>query len=150
MKQEYWLAVVIGFVILAYILDSLVNPLTIGLPTPYHYFIPESFMTFPFTSTSIVIKAVAIYIGVILFLSFIEFKKSVKGIILFIVGGLMQLYSIQDVVTGSRIVPLEWALAITLSGIALLLTSFFFIIAGAISGVAGKTVYDNNDEEFKL
>lgn len=148
MKQEYWLATAIGLVVLAYILDSVVNPLAAALPTPYHYFIPEYLTTYPFTTTSIIIKAVAVFIGVTLALSFTGFAKTVKGIALFVVSVLLQLYSLQDIASGAHVIPVEWAISFTLAGLALFLLAIIFLFLGLVSG-AGSAM-TAGDEDFKL
>src|SRR3989344_1827987 len=130
MKREHWLAAIIGLLILAYVLDSVVNPLTIGLPTPYHFFIPEILKTYPFTVTSIFIKSLALFITPLLLLSFTGFKKVLKGILLLISSGLLQLYALQDVASGAHTVPLEWSLSFTLTGVAILFTSIIYILMG--------------------
>ena len=148
MKGEYWLATVVGLVILAYVLDSVVNPLTLSFPTPYHFFTIDLFKTYPFTSVSIFIKAVALFITPIIALSLFGGNKLLKGIILLILSGLFQLYALQDVASGAHTIPLEWAIAITLSGMALLLLSVIFVIIGLIDR-AGNLGLDSTDD-FKL
>lgn len=142
MKQEYWLAIIVGLVVFAYILDALISPFTLDLPTPYHYFTPENVMLLPFTATSIIVKAVAIFISVPLLLSFSGAKKTIKGIIMFIVAGLLQLYALQAVASNTYVIPLEWALSFTLAGMALMITSFLYIILGLFQGTT-KNSYEN-------
>ena len=148
MKQEYWLATIIGFVIFAYVLDSVVNPLSIALPTPYHFFIPEILKTYPFTVTSIVIKSLALFITPLLLLSFTGFKKVLKGILLLIASGLLQLYALQDVASGAHTVPLEWSLSFTLTGVLLLFTSIAYILMGFLQ--KASTIGLESSEGFDL
>lgn len=156
MKQEYWLAVIIGLVVFAYILDALIAPFTLDFPTPYHYFTFENFMLFPFTYTSIVVKGIAVYAAVPLLLSFSGTSKKLKGVIIFIAGGLLQLYALQAVASNTYTVPLEWALSFTLAGVALMLTSFLYFILGFFqdgtkSSYEGKSFIkktDSEDNEF--
>lgn len=145
MKQEYWLALIIGLIVFAYVLDFVVNPLNVSLVTPYHYFISESLSLYPFTTTSIVIKAIALFIAPLLLLSFAGFSKLIKGIIIFIVAGLLQLYALQDVATGSRTIPLEWSLAFTLAGMALIIPSIIYVLWGMIQK-AGSVGVDSADD----
>lgn len=152
MKQEYWLATIVGLIVFAYILDALISPFTLDLPTPYHYFALENFMLFPFTYTSIVVKAIAVYISIPLLLSFSGAKKTLKGIIMFAVAGLLQLYALQAVASNTYVVPLEWALALSLAGIALMLTSFLYILIGFFQGSTtssyeGKSFIKKTDSE---
>lgn len=148
MKQEYWLATIIGFIIFAYVLDSVVNPLTVSLPTPYHFFIPETLKTYPFTVTSIVVKSIALLITPLLILSFTGFKKVLKGILLLIASGLLQLYALQDVASGARTIPLEWSLSFTLAGIILLFVSIIYVVMGFLQKASNIGL--SSSEDFKL
>lgn len=148
MKQEYWLATIIGLLIFAYVLDSVVNPLAIALPTPYHFFIPEVLKTYPFTTTSVVIKALAILITPLLILSFAGFKKLLKGILLIILSGLFQLYALQDVASGAHAIPVEWALSFTLAGMVLLLVAVIYMLMGVLQKASDIGIPSSDDFEL--
>ncbi|OGE25572.1 hypothetical protein A3H85_00160 [Candidatus Daviesbacteria bacterium RIFCSPLOWO2_02_FULL_40_8] len=132
MKQEYLLIVVAGLLILAYILDAVTNPLALSLPlaNPYDFFNLKYLTLYSFTTTSVVFKSIAFFIVPLWFLSFLALSKLTKGAILLVVSALMQLYALQDVATGSQIIPLEWSLALTLAGMVLLLPTTLFLIVG--------------------
>lgn len=155
MKQEHWLVAIIGLVIFAFIIDIIVPSITVNLITPYHYFIPENFITLPLTSTGIVIRALAIFIAPILFLSFTEWSGQIKGVILFVVSGLLQLYAIQDIVSGANVVPLGWSLSFALAGLALIIPALLYIMLGLI-GKTNKVItepepatgIDDDDEDY--
>ncbi len=152
MKQEYWLATIVGLIVFAYILDALISPFTLDLPTPYHYFTLEYFTLFPFTYTSVVVKAIAIFTAAPLLLSFSGTSKTLKGIILFTIGGLLQLYALQAVASNTYTIPLEWALSFSLAGVALMLTSFLYLILGFLhvgtkSSYEGKSFIKKTDSE---
>lgn len=130
MKQEYILVIIIGLLILAYVLDAIVNPLKLQLPSPYHFFDPEILSKYTFTTTSIVIKAVALIMAPVWFLSFLDLSKLTKGAILLVIAGLMQFYALQDVATGAQVVPLEWSLSFTLTGVVLLIFAIIYMLIG--------------------
>jgi len=44
----------------------------------------------------------------------------------------MQLYALQDVATRAHVIPLEWSLALTLTGVVLLIPAIIFIIIGFV------------------
>ncbi len=133
MKQEYWLGLAVGLFIFAFVIDSIVSPLQAGvLPTPYHFLNPEIFAVFPLTTASIIIKSVAILITPVLLLSFAGWAKLVKGITIFIVSGVLQLYALQDIATGTRSIPPEWAISFALGGLMLLIPALIYLIIGAI------------------
>lgn len=135
MKKEYTLIFVIGLFILAYVLDAAVNPLNVQLATPYQYFNSQYITKYPFTTASIFIKALGLFIAPVWILSFIEKKFPLKGGILLVIAALMQLYALQDVVTGSQVVPIEWSLSISLAGVALILPMLGFMIRGVFASV---------------
>lgn len=144
MKQEYWLGLVVGLFIFAFVIDSIVSPLQTGvLPTPYHFLNPEIFAVFPLTTASIIIKAVAILITPIFLLSFAGWAKLVKGITIFIVSGVLQLYALQDIATGTGSIPPEWAISFALGGLFLLIPALIYILIGVIE----KTNVAMNGEE---
>ena len=135
MKKEYYIFLSVGLIILAYLLDVVANPLEVSmsLPTPYHYFTAENILKYAFTSTSILLKALAIVFSLPTILAALDLKSMAKGIILLISSGLLQLYALQDVATNARVIPLEWSLALTLAGLILLLPAIVFILLGFIN-----------------
>ena len=139
MKQKYVLIFVIGPLVLAYVLDAVVNPLNVRLATPYHFFDPQVMFTYAFTATSVIIKSIALVIGLLWSMSFFKLNKLTKGGILLFLSALMQLYSLQDVATNSRVIPIEWSLALTLTGIVLLIPSVILILAG-LAGKAHQSI----------
>lgn len=149
MKQEYVLMLIIGLVILGYILDAIVNPLSLQLTTPYHFFDPLTLSTYPFTTTSIIIKSIALFLAPLWFLSFLSFNPLTKGTILLILSGLMQLYALQDVATNSHVIPLEWSLSLTLAGAALLIPALIYMLVGAGKKAHNKVAHDPYSETTK-
>lgn len=126
--KEYSLLFIIGMFFLAGILDFVVVPLDIVLPNPYHFFTSELISKFPFTTISIVIKSIALFLSPLWLMSFFGNKHYAKPIILLVWATLIQLYAVQDVVTRTELIPLEWALSLTASGFALLFpTAYYFI-----------------------
>lgn len=155
MKQEYYMFIIAGLLILAYLLDAVTNPLSIALTTPYHYFTYQNMFTYAFTTTSIVMKSIALFMAPFWVMTLGKMNPITKGAILVVIGGLLQLYALQDVVSGATIVPLEWSLAFTLTGIALLIPAVLFFIIGVLkkagSGLGGDEEYyeeeDDDDDE---
>lgn len=142
MKKEYFAALIAGLLILAYVLDAVVNPLRMRLATPYHYLDPQILSKYPFTTTSIFIKAIAIFIMPLLLLSYIKYNALAKGIGLLILASLVQLYALQDVVANTKVIPLEWAISLTVAGILLLIPTILFILAGTLKLAHGKMTYN--------
>lgn len=132
MKKETVLVVIIGLFLLSYVLDAVVNPLQIPLATPFQFLNPKLLALYPFTATSIVIKGIGIFLTPLLFLSFAEGHYTIKGVVLLILVGLMELYALQDIATKAQVVPLEWSLSLSLAGIALLVPMVIYFIRGAM------------------
>jgi|GEM_PF-2075537 len=150
MKKEYSLIFIVGLFILAYVLDAVVNPLTVDLATPYSYLNPEYFTKFPFTTASIVIKSLGLFLIPVWLFGFFEGHHMGKGAVALVLAGLMQLYALQEVATGAKLVPLEWSLSLSIAGAALLIPSVLYLIRGSFSSM-GKSLtsegYDENDHE---
>jgi len=147
MKSEYVLVLIIGLLIAAYVLEAIVQPLGISLPTPYHYINPETLMTYPFTTTVIVVRAVAIFLSPLWIMSFIDGKYQLKGAVTLVLAGLSQLYVLQELATGAQILPLEWSLSISLAGIALLVPMIIYFVRGVLSSAHSKLTGSETQEE---
>jgi hypothetical protein len=150
MKKEHTLVIIIGLFLLSYVLDAVVNPLSIRLATPYQFLNPKLITMYPFTTASIVIKGLGIFLTPILFMSFAEGHYTAKGAVLLVLIGLMQLYALQDIATKAEVVPLEWALSLSLAGIALALPMIWYFIRGAVHSLHQNLGGVPEEEEIPL
>ena len=148
MKQEYTLVLIIGLLIAAYVLEAIVQPLGLDLATPYHYLNPQTLATYPFTTTLIIIRAVALFLAPIWLMSFIDGGYNFKTGASFVLAGLTQLYVLQELATGNKILPLEWALAISLAGLAMLLPMIIYFFRGLLRS-AHRKLRDNDVDEIE-
>ncbi len=130
LSKEYILIIIVGLYLLAYLLDAVVNPLDLNLASPYHYLNPAIMMKYPFTTTSLIIKSIALFLTPVWLMSFLPKHYFGKASFLLIISSLVQLYALQDVVTQAAAVPLEWSLSLSLAGIALLVRSVIFFLQG--------------------
>lgn len=147
MKKEYLVMLISALFILAYVLDAVVNPLKLNLATPYHFFTIETINKYVFTSSSIAIKSVAIFLSVIIISGSIGLKNFVRGSAIFLISAFMQLYAVQDVATNSQVLPLEWSLSLTLSGIGLLFPAVIFIFFGFLKKLYSSVLGDDQEEK---
>lgn len=136
--KEYVLAIIAGLFLLAYVLEAVVNPLKLELATPYEFLNPQYFATYPFTTATVFIRSLAVFITPLWILSFFNKAYYPKGGLLLVLAGLMQLYAIQEVATGAQVVPLEWSLSLSVGGAALLLPTAIFLIKGLITAMHQK------------
>lgn len=148
--KEYILLFIIGAFLLAYILDLVVDPLNIKLLTPYAFFNPEIMFLYPFSTTSIFIKALAIFISPLWLMSFFEGKGFAKPSILLVLASLIQLYAIQDISLVTRLIPMEWSLSFSLAGAALLVPTVWFFIKAAIFSAHSNLTSIKMTEAIKL
>ncbi len=142
--KEYQLLIIGGLFLLAYVLEALVNPLSIKLATPYSFLSPANLLKYPFTTAVIAIKSVALFWTPLLLLSFIHKAYAAKGSILLVLAGLLQLYSLQEIATGAQVIPLEWSLAFSVAGVLLLLPTVILFIKHGVKGLHDK-VYLTKD-----
>lgn len=130
MKKEYLFITIMVGLLLAYLLEATVDPLSLKLATPYEYLNLKYASQFPFTAATIIIRSIAIFSIPLLFTSFFQGAYIGKAIFLVIFSALEQLYSLQEIVTGTTLLPLEWSLSLTMSGLVLLLPITTYILQG--------------------
>ena len=130
MKKEYLFITIMVGLLLAYLLEATVDPLSLKLATPYEYLNLKYASQFPFTAATIIIRSIAIFSIPLLFTSFFQGAYIGKAIFLVIFSALEQLYSLQEIATGTTLLPLEWSLALTLSGLILLIPTLFYLLQG--------------------
>lgn len=150
MKKEYVLIFIVGLFLLAYVLDTVVEPLEAVLASPYAYISSDVFSQYPFTGASIAIKALGIFLTPLFLLSFMEKQYTAKGLILLIVAGLTQLYGIQELTTGAKLLPIEWTVSLALGGAVLLIPMVLFFFRGTFSSISkGITGPSLNEDPFE-
>ena len=143
--KEYVLATVAGLFLLAYVLQSGVKPLTVGLSSPYAFLNPVYWQTYPFTTAIIIIRSLALFTLSLLILSFFGRANYAKGSALLVASGLAQLYALQEIITKSKMVALEWSLSLALAGLGLLLPTLIFFLKGMTGGIRDKITDDAPD-----
>jgi len=132
MKKEYLLVLVIALFVLSSVLDSLSGPLKLALKNPFYFLKPAVIAVYPFTAVSIGMKTTFLFISALLALSVIEKKYLAKGVFLLFLSALLELYSIQQIATGSQRITLEWSIALAFSGVALILPAVLYFVMGII------------------
>lgn len=130
MKKEYLFITIMVGLLLAYLLEATVDPLSIKLATPYQYLNLKYASQFPFTAATIVIRSISILFIPLFLTSFFQGAHIGKAVFLIVVSALEQLYSLQEITTGTTLLPLEWSLSLTLSGLVLLLPTTIYLLQG--------------------
>lgn len=134
MPKEYVLVLIVGLFLLAYLLEAVVDPLSLPLTSPYGFLNMEMIAKVPFTSAVIFVRSLAILITPLWLLSFIKDGWQFKAVSLLVVSVLIQLYGVQATATSSTVgIPLEWAISFALGGLTLFLPMLFFFAKGAVA-----------------
>ncbi len=136
--KEYILLTIGGLYLLAYLLEAAVDPLQVELATPYAFFAGEQFGRFPFSTATIVIRGIAVFMTPLFFLSFIKNAHLGKAGTTLILSALIQLYALQEVASGTTLVPLEWSLSLALAGLGLLASSILYLISALFSSAKNQ------------
>lgn len=136
--KEYFFLIIVGLFLLSYVLEAVVDPLGLKLSSPYAYLSPTYFSKFPFSTAVIGIRGLAFFLIPVFIFSFFQKGYFPKAIILLILGGLMQLYSLQEVATGTTLAPLEWSLSLSIAGIALIIPTLTYFISGIWQSMKNK------------
>jgi len=155
--KEYLFLAIIGLFLLAYVLEAVVDPLALKLSSPYAFLFQNYFTKYPFTSAVVGIRAIAILLVPLLLFGFFQKGFFGKALFALIISGLFQLYSLQEIATGTTLAPLEWSLSLSLAGIALLVPTIFYLFRGIFQSMKNKidnlgdNYYDdssdNNDDD---
>ena len=132
MPKEYVLVLIIGLFLLAYLLEAVVDPLTISITSPYQYVTLGHWSRLPFTTAIIAIRSLAVIMSPLWLLSFISGAFQFKALALLIVSVLVQLYGVQGTVSATVGIPLEWAVSFAVGGALLLIPMLFFFAKGAV------------------
>lgn len=136
--KEYLLLIIIGLYIVSYVLEATVDPLTVELATPYEYLQPNNYGAYPFSTAVIAIRALAIFMTPTFLLSFIKGAHLGKGGTYLIVAGLAQLYALQELISATTLLPLEWSLALAYGSAALSLPAIVHLLIGIFGSAKDK------------
>ena len=133
--KEYLLLVVAGLFIASYVLNMFAGPVKLNLTSPVQFLNPNIISRYPFTAVEIFVRALALAMGIVVFLAFIQKKYFAKMATCIILGGLGILYAIQQLANQGRITPLQWTLAFAGAGVMLVPPIIYYLVRGIIEGI---------------
>jgi len=139
-----------GLFLLSYLLEAIVDPLNVHLATPYSYFSPDYFMKYPFTTATVVIRSLSLFMTPLFLLSFIPKGHYAKFGVLLVVSALSQLYSLQGVASSTTLMPLEWSLSLTLAGACLIIPAILNLFGGMFHSAKNKILPEETPEEMDI
>lgn len=145
-KEKTFVAIV-GFFLLSYLLEAIVKPISIQLSSPYAFLSPLYFTKFPFTSVVVIIRSISLFLTPLLILSFFSKKYLTKAGLLLIIAILSQLLSFQEIISDTTLIPLEWALSLSLAGATLVIPIFMYFLKGIFVSAKTKLTQTNSPDE---
>jgi hypothetical protein len=154
--REYVMVAIGGLFLLARVLEAGVKPLNLNLASPYQFLAPGYFRIYPFTGAIILIRGLALFLSPLWLVAWFGPAPMAKGVTLLVLSGLMQLYALQQIAgAGAPTVSQEWALALTIAGLGLLLPTVLFLLQGLLHSAHQKitaipnpfTPDDDNDDD---
>lgn len=145
MKKEYVAVGILGLFILGYVLDYVAGPVGIVINSPLLFLDRAILSRYPFTTVSIAIKTIALFLTLILVFSLVEKAYMMKGAVMLFIAALFELYSIQQLATGAMMIPIQWILTLTFTGVTLLVPTIIYFIIGIISSLYRKAVKPKNE-----
>lgn len=147
MKKEFIAIGILGLFILGYVLDYVAGPISIVIKSPLEFLDPTVLSRFPFTTVSIGIKTLALFSAIILIFSFAKKKFLLKSVLILFVAALFELYSIQQLATGMMIIPIQWTLTLSSTGLLLLIPAVIYFLIGIIHLLINKTLKSDSVSE---
>lgn len=142
MKKEYSLVTAAVFFLISYLIDRLAGAVHFVVKNPLVFITQSVYLDYPFTSFAIALKALGLFITVVLLLSFIEKAYFAKASIVFFLAFFGELYAIQQTATRGITTPIQWTLAFAYAGILLIVPIVYYILKGAVlslhSGLSEK------------
>lgn len=139
MKIEYVLSTILGLFIFGYVLDLVSGPFNLILNSPFAFLQMVHISKYPFTAVSIGAKTLAIFLTTILVVQALSSTKYLlAGTLFFISAALMELYAIQQIATQAFLISLQWTLALSYAGVALLIPCVIHFLIGMF-----KTAHHN-------
>lgn len=151
MKKEYLAAIALAMFIFSYVLDWISGPVSIGVRNPFEFLSMAVISKYPFTTVSVALRAAAIVTCSLLAITFINKQYFVKGTILIVVASLAELYALQQITTGMRLISIQWTLSISVAGLGLIVPGILYILFGVLhwghGQVAGNMYYVESEKK---
>ena len=138
MNKEYWVVAAIALLILSSVLESFAGPVQLQLTNQLVFLSPSYLSVYPLTAVAIGVRALGLLIFTLLIASLIEKQYFLKATLLFAAAVLAQLYAIQQLAVGVKLVPVQYTLSVAYAGIAAVPAILVYILKGAFSGVGSK------------
>jgi len=133
--KEIWVVVAIVAFLLAYLIDRLAGPVAITVGNPVAFLRSSVLLhRYPFTATAILIRTFAIFVSVMLLLSFIPRKYFLKIILILFAGTLAEFFAIQQLATGFHATSIQWTLSIAYGALSLSLGIVWLFLMGIWAG----------------
>ena len=154
MNKEYFVLAAIALLVLSSVLESFAGPVQLQIANQLAFLSNNYLSIYPLTAVAIGVRALAFLIFALLIVSMIEKQYFVKATILFAAGVLAELYAVQQLATGVKLVPVQYTLSVAYAGFAAVPVILLYILRGAFSGVhtkvAGAPEEKNEDSQKRI
>lgn len=132
MKKEYSLVTAAVFFLISYLIDRLAGAVHIVVKNPLIFITKAVYLDYPFTSFAITLKALGLFIMIVLLLSFIEKAYFTKASVVFFLALFAELYAIQQTATRGITTPIQWTLAFAYAGLLLSIPFIYYLLKGIV------------------
>ena len=132
MKKEYSLVTAAVFFLISYLIDRLAGAVHIVVKNPLVFITQSVYLDYPFTSFAIALRALGLFITVVLLLSFMEKAYFTKACVTFFLALFAELYAIQQTATRGTTTPIQWTLAFAYAGLLLTVPIIYYLLKGLV------------------
>ncbi len=141
-KKEYILITTFFLFILSYVLEYVTGNIILKITgNPYNFLIDKNNLSrIPLTIVEICVKSVSLFLSFTLLLSLFNKKYLQKFLFVIVFSALSQLYAIQQIMTKTSITSMQWTLAISYSGILILILGAYYFIQFIVYGINDKLI----------
>ena len=138
MDKEYWLVAAVALLILASVLDSFAGAVNLSVGNnPFSFLTVSSLATYPFTAVALGVRSLGLFVLILTAFSTIERQYVIKMLGALLLGVLAELYTVQQLATGSAVTPLNWTLSFAYAGVLLAPAFAYYLFRAALSGISG-------------
>ena len=138
MEKEIWVLIAIALLIMASVLDSFAGTVNIVVGNnPFSFLAVGSLVTYPFTAVALGVRSLGLFFLVLTAFSTIERQYVIKMMGALLLGVLAELYTVQQLATGSSVTPLNWTLSFSYAGVLLVPAFIYYLFRAALSGISG-------------
>lgn len=154
LSKEIWIVIATLGYLISWLIDRLGGPVSIVIGKPIQFLQSSILLNrYPFTATAIGIRTLALFISVMLILSFFKRRYFTKAIVVFFVALLAEFYAIQQLSTGSHLTTVQWTLSIAYASLSMIVGIAWMILMGIWAsfnkdGAKSEEIVEDSEESI--